>query len=197
MALQHCTLHGYARSGLPETSLADQEGDLASSLPPGTPVRSDRLNRTQIRRRHYADLNALHGLLEEAGPRTGIAVVDIAVLGWTAEDICHSVTTALRSGCSIYITREDHCIHPETWCVDFLPLLTAYLQSGRARSSAKGREAAVKASAEKRGKDRDERLVQARPLWRDSTLTIAQISRQVGLSPRALHKHLGPRGQRA
>lgn len=193
---RHLKLHGYARDGLPGIPLAEQEAQILSSLPSVASVRVDRLNRTQARRHRYADLKVLHDLLEEAGPRSGVAVVDIAALGWTAGDVCRSMTAILRSGSRLYITSDDRSICPETSCVDFLPLLTSYLQSERGSPSTRGREAAIKASAEKRAEDRDRRLVQARPLWRDSTLTIAQISRQVGLSPRALHKHLGPRSQR-
>lgn len=197
MDTKHIKFHGYARDGVPGMSLEDQEAMLLSALPSGAPIKADRLGKTQIRRRRYDDLGALREMLEETEPQTGIAVVDLAVLGWTAGDVCRSVSTILRSGSLVYITRDDHYIHPGTSCADFLPLLTSFLESDHGRPSAKGREAAVKASAEKRAKDRDDRLMQARPLWRDSSLTIAQVARQVGLSPRALHKHLGPRGSQA
>lgn len=156
----------------------------------------DRLSKNAIRKRERKSLKQREYLLEPT-TRTSTEIICLAslrVLGWNMLDIANCILDAAERRARIHCLDTGVIYSAEMSGMELLQALVL-ADEASARNRAKNMQGGTGAAAAAKRRRTNAKLGRASELWaRPSTeITVAEISKEVGLSPGTLYKALGRR----
>lgn len=191
----------YLREGVPGLSVEQQAERLDRAGVSLEGAYRDTLNPTQLRRRESGSLQQRARMLDpatysstDAMPRV-IHVAALRCLGWSVADVARALAAASRMRAGIHAIDLGDTLTADMLHVALLGALAGVDEAWRRGQTQDGRSAAAVVIAAKAEAARREKIEAARPLWAkaSSEISSVEITQQVGISLRTLHKWLGPR----
>lgn len=187
----------YVRDGVPGLRRARQVAELVAHGADVRQIHSDILKTADVRSRRSESLQERARLLapsSRAKPRT-LVVVRLGVLGWSTAEVCVALAAAAKRKLSVRVLDVGKTFDFDAATADLL-LALAGTEVARKRVVTEAVQGAgVKASAEKRRRQRTSKLDAAMKDWERpvTEITAAEIAEKHKISARSLATYLGPR----
>lgn len=186
----------YLRDGVPGLPIEAQERLLREAGINLADAYVDRLSRTQIKRREAAALKQRAIMLQPTSRKDAetIYVAGLRVLGWTMADVARTLNAAGKRNANVHAVDIGKTFTATTLQAELLEALADAEDARRRGQTADARRVAVEVTRGRRLKATDAKMKRARELWpKLGEWSVAQISKEVGLSVTLLYRRLGPR----
>ena len=186
----------YIRDGVPGLPIERQREmlrDAGIGVSDDRALYIDRLAKVDIRSRNSAALEQRDKALRPRNQGETVCVAGLRVLDWTMSGIARCLLVAMTRGANIYCADTDMTYSAEMPGPVLLDALASAEEAYRRSVAQDKQERATSASQKKRARDKERKLAEARPLWRNREYTVEEIAAKVGLSRGTLYTALGPR----